>query len=196
MASACGNGQHTAPIVQLPYGFMNMWEQFHGTLHIVHVKQPTISLGTNLAHLIRDGEQYLKTLSQRKAYTLGTFLTSACIQSQFVDGHHHRLGNECIRIGKGAIEIKYDENLANNCYATSDGFFTLDGMASASVAFSMEDEDMNFTQKVYGLVTNGKLRLGIRNTTGTLNARWTLFDNFKLIFRGLSDTEGQLMFSA
>ncbi len=84
---------------------------------------------------------------------------------------------------KNVFEIKYSSNLANNCYATSDGYYTLDGMASASAAFSLTNEDQNFTQKVYGLVTDGKLRLGIRNTTGSLNARWTLFDNFKLIFR-------------
>ncbi len=88
---------------------------------------------------------------------------------------------------KNVFEIKFTENLANNCYATSDGYYTLDGMASASAAFSLNDESQNFTQKVYGLVTDGKLRLGIRNTTGTLNARWTLFDNFKLIFRAKND---------
>ncbi len=84
---------------------------------------------------------------------------------------------------KNVFEIKFTENLANNCYATTDGYYTLDGMSAASVAFSLKDEDQNFTQKVYGLVTDGKLRLGIRNTTGTLDGRWTLFDNFRLIFR-------------
>ena len=90
--------------------------------------------------------------------------------------------NEFSKPVKNVFEIKYDENMANNCYATSDGHYTLNGMASATTAFSLEDELLNFTQKVYGLVTDGKLRLGIRNTTGTLYARWTLFDNFKLIY--------------
>ena len=84
---------------------------------------------------------------------------------------------------KNVFKIKYTENLANNCYATTDGYYTLDGMASASAAFSLDDEEQNFTQKVYGLVTDGTLRLGIRNLTGSLNARWTLFDNFHLIYR-------------
>ena len=84
---------------------------------------------------------------------------------------------------KSVMEIKFTENLANNCYSTQDGYYTLDGMASAAAAFSLDDEKQNFTQKVYGLVTDHKLRLGIRNTTGTLNARWTLFDNFRLTFR-------------
>ena len=84
---------------------------------------------------------------------------------------------------KNVFEIKFADNLANNCYATSDGYYTLDGMESASSAFSLDDEEQNFTQKVYGLVTDGTLRLGIRNTTGSLNARWTLFDNFRLIYR-------------
>ncbi len=84
---------------------------------------------------------------------------------------------------KNVMEIQFAENLANNCWMNDDGFYTLDGMASASAAFSLTDETQNFTQRVYGLVTNGTLRLGIRNTKGTLDARWTLFDNFHLTFR-------------
>ena len=91
--------------------------------------------------------------------------------------------NEFYAPVKSVMEIKFTENLANNCYSTQDGYYTLDGMASAAAAFSLTDETKNFTQKVYGLVTDHKLRLGIRNTTGTLNARWTLFDNFQLIYR-------------
>jgi len=84
---------------------------------------------------------------------------------------------------KSVMEIKFATNLANNCYSTQDGYYTLDGMASAAAAFSLDDETQNFTQKVYGLVTDHKLRLGIRNTTGTIDARWTLFDNFRLTYR-------------
>lgn len=85
---------------------------------------------------------------------------------------------------KNVMEIQFAENLANNCWMNDDGFYTLDGMASASVAFALEDDSQNFKQRVYGLVTDGKLRLGIRNTTGRFEGRWTLFDKFKLTFRG------------
>ena len=63
-------------------------------------------------------------------------------------------------------------------------------MASASAAFSLPDEDMNFTMKVYGLVTDGKIRLGIRNLdtrTNIPSQRWTLWDNFKLTYRAKNE---------
>ena len=85
---------------------------------------------------------------------------------------------------RNVMEIQFDENLSNNCYDTGNGTFTLNGMASASTAFSMDDENMNFTMKVYGIVTDGKMRLGIRNTEGSIYDRWTLWDNFKLRYMG------------
>jgi len=87
---------------------------------------------------------------------------------------------------KSVMEIQYEENLANNCWSvpgTDPQKYTLDGMASASTAFSLPDENVNFTQKVYGLVTDGKIRLGIRNLEGSKGGRWTLWDNFKLVYR-------------
>lgn len=87
---------------------------------------------------------------------------------------------------KSVMEIMYEENLANNCWlvpGTDPQKYTLDGMASASTAFSLADEDMNFTMKVYGLVTDNKIRLGIRNLEGSKGGRWTLWDNFKLVYR-------------
>ena len=87
---------------------------------------------------------------------------------------------------KSVMEIMYEENLANNCWSvpgTDPQKYTLDGMASASTAFSLPDENVNFTQKVYGLVTDGKIRLGIRNLEGSKGGRWTLWDNFKLVYR-------------
>jgi len=85
---------------------------------------------------------------------------------------------------RNVMEIQYVDNLSNNCYATPGGKYTLNGMTSASTAFSMEDEEMNFTMKVYGIVTDGKMRLGIRNTEGSVFDRWTLWDNFKLRYKG------------
>lgn len=72
-----------------------------------------------------------------------------------------------------------------NTYATPDGTYTLDGMTSASNAFSLENPERNFTMSAYGLVTDGKIRLGIRrlNTPPSNDFTWTLWDNFKLTYR-------------
>ena len=87
---------------------------------------------------------------------------------------------------RNVMEIQFDENLSNNCFATPAGTYTLDGMASASTAFSFDDEEKNFTMKVYGIVTDGKMRLGIRREGGPKekSGSWTLWDNFKLRYMG------------
>ena len=88
---------------------------------------------------------------------------------------------------RNVMEIQYDTNLADNCWTVTDSNpakYTLNGMASASAAFSLPDENMNFTMKVYGLVTDGKIRLGIRNLEKDGDGgSWSLWDNFKLIYR-------------
>ncbi|MCM1313733.1 MAG: hypothetical protein NC252_12640, partial [Roseburia sp.] len=91
---------------------------------------------------------------------------------------------------KNVMSIQYDENLADNCWTTPDGTYTLDGMNSASAAFSLEDETMNFTQNVYGLVTDGKMRIGIRQNANPAaqENRWTLWDNFKITYMGKDET--------
>lgn len=63
--------------------------------------------------------------------------------------------------------------------------FVPNGMASASTSFSLEDPEKNYTMSAYGLVTDGKIRLGIRRlTTPPSNTgTWTLWDNFKLTYR-------------
>ena len=88
---------------------------------------------------------------------------------------------------RNVMEIQYDTNLAGNCWTVTDSNpakYTLNGMASASAAFSLPDENMNFTMKVYGLVTDGKIRLGIRNLEKDGDGgSWSLWDNFKLVYR-------------
>ncbi len=93
---------------------------------------------------------------------------------------------------KNSMEILYNTNLANNCVnvGTDDEgnpLWCLNGMASASEAFSMTDESMNFTQKVYGLVTDGKIRLGIRNLENAGSYTWSLWDNFHLKYRAKNE---------
>jgi hypothetical protein len=104
--------------------------------------------------------------------------------------HSYVYLNEFASPVKNVMEIAYDTNLANNCYARSDGKYTLDGMASAHAAFALTDESQNFTMKVYGLVTEdeaGHIRLGLRNETGTNDARWTLFGHFGIRYMDKSD---------
>lgn len=104
--------------------------------------------------------------------------------------HSYVYLNEFASPVRNVMEIAYDTNLANNCYSRSDGKFTLDGMNSAHEAFALEDESKNFTMKVYGLVTEdeaGHIRLGLRNETGTNDARWTLFGHFGIRYMDKSD---------
>ncbi|MCD8236195.1 MAG: hypothetical protein LUD00_05980 [Prevotellaceae bacterium] len=90
---------------------------------------------------------------------------------------------------KNVMSIEYSENLADNCWSTPNGTYTLDGMNSASAAFSLEDENMNFTQNVYGIVTDGTMRLGIRQkeNAAAQDSRWTLWDNFKITYMGKNE---------
>lgn len=93
---------------------------------------------------------------------------------------------------RNVMEITFDTNLADNCSSFAEGegdnvvnVFVPNGMASASAAFSLPDNEKNYTMSAYGLVTDGKIRLGIRRlTTPPSNAgTWTLWDNFKLTYR-------------
>jgi hypothetical protein len=101
---------------------------------------------------------------------------------------------------RNVMEIQFDENLANQCYSPKDDKdngnattppFTLNGMKSASAAFSLDDPEKNFTMAAYGIVTDGKIRLGIRNLTGSNGSRWTLWDNFKLTYRAKDPATAQ-----
>lgn len=86
---------------------------------------------------------------------------------------------------RNVMEIRYTENLGSNCYSCADGTYSLNGMTSASAAFSLEDESQNFTMNCYGLVTDGTMRLGIRKLEGATDSQqWTLWDNFKITYVG------------
>lgn len=95
---------------------------------------------------------------------------------------------------RNVMEIQYEDGeldvLNTNTYATPDGKYTLNGMTSASNAFSLDDEARNFTMKTYGLVTDGKMRIGIRRLTAPAvnDGTWSLWDNFKLVYRAKNPT--------
>ena len=97
--------------------------------------------------------------------------------------------NEFSQPVKNSMEILYTEDLAGNCVnvGTDDegnALYCLNGMTSASTAFSKENESENFTQNVYGLVTDGVIRMGIRNLENNGSYTWSLWDNFKLTYMG------------
>ena len=101
---------------------------------------------------------------------------------------------------RNLMEILFHENLAGNCtYLGLDKdsleIYCLNGMASASEAFSMPADSLNFTMKVYGIVKpdgnsdTGSIRLGIRRLkTPPSNAfTWSLWDHFKLTYRAKNE---------
>ena len=90
---------------------------------------------------------------------------------------------------RNVMEIQFkdkelDENNTNTYHPDGTEIYTLDGMTSASNAFSLEDPARNFTMSAYGVVQDGKIRIGLRKLEGPTNAaQWTLWDNFKLTYR-------------
>jgi len=78
------------------------------------------------------------------------------------------------------------EAAIKNSYARTDikdengeTLYTPNGQTSASVFFSLG----HYSNKVYGIVTDGTLRVGIKSE-GTKNDRWTCFDNFIAYYLG------------
>ena len=90
---------------------------------------------------------------------------------------------------RNVMEIQFadkelDENNTNTYHPDGSEIYTLDGMTSASNAFSLANPERNFTMSAYGVVKDGKIRLGLRKLEGPTNAgQWTLWDNFKLTYR-------------
>lgn len=90
---------------------------------------------------------------------------------------------------RNVMEIQFadkelDEKNTNTYHPDDTEIYTLDGMTSASNAFSLENPARNFTMSAYGVVQNGKIRIGLRKLEGPTNAgQWTLWDNFKLTYR-------------
>lgn len=83
----------------------------------------------------------------------------------------------------------FSENLENNCTEVETGVYVPNGMTSASAAFSQG----KYTCSVMGVVTDGTMRVGIRNN-GTTGGRWSLFDNFRLTYRAFNaETIAQIL---
>ncbi len=90
-------------------------------------------------------------------------------------------------LAKGVANDGQLSTVTGNCYSpgsNDDGvtIYTPNGQNSASAFFSIGDYECN----VYGIVTDGNLRLGIKSE-GSVSDRWTLFDNFRLVFQGYNE---------
>lgn len=60
--------------------------------------------------------------------------------------------------------------------------YSPNGQNAASAFFTLGDYECN----VFGIVTDGTLRLGIKSE-GSISNRWTLFDNFRLVYQGYDE---------
>ena len=90
-------------------------------------------------------------------------------------------------LAKGVANDSQLSTVTGNCYSpgsNNDGvtIYTPNGQNSASAFFSIGDYECN----VYGIVTDGNLRLGIKSE-GSVSDRWTLFDNFRLVYQGYNE---------
>lgn len=98
--------------------------------------------------------------------------------------HTYVYFNEFATPVKNAAEIQFEENYGDDCYQPESGIYLVNTLTSAQAIFELEDESKNFTQTVYGLVSDGTMTLGLRNLTGTLYSRWSVWDNFAITYMG------------
>lgn len=73
-----------------------------------------------------------------------------------------------------------EEGVYSSAYTTPDGTYTPNDMASASTAFA----NGLYKNTAYGAVIDGTMRVGIRNTTGSMGDRWSIWGTFKLYYEG------------
>jgi len=67
-----------------------------------------------------------------------------------------------------------------NAYMNVDGTYTPNSMNDASGAFT----NGLYECSVYGVVTDGTMRIGIHQLNGSANNRWSIWDNFRLTYVG------------
>jgi len=89
-------------------------------------------------------------------------------------------GNSSAAITQNPIFQGNTHKSPNDAVDTStDGVYAPNGMEGASVAFSAG----RYKATAYGLVQDGKIKVGCRNS---YNSDWVLWGNFKLVFEGKS----------
>lgn len=71
--------------------------------------------------------------------------------------------------------------LVSGSKENGDALYVVNTMNSSTDAFNTGA----YQNVVKGIVTDGTLRVGIKNTTGTESGRWSLWDNFRLSFEGM-----------
>lgn len=72
------------------------------------------------------------------------------------------------------------KDVYSNAYTTPDNTYTPNDMVSASTAFA----NGLYKNTAYGAVVDGTMRVGIRNTTGSMGDRWSIWGAFKLYYEG------------
>ena len=87
--------------------------------------------------------------------------------------------NEFATPVKDIMEVQL-ETQYTGAVTVSSGLYVVNTMQGAMEAF----EDGYYENTVYGLCTDGSLTVGIRNTEGSLDNRWSLWDNFQLTYMG------------
>lgn len=73
-----------------------------------------------------------------------------------------------------------ESGVYSSAYTTPDGTYTPNDMVSASTAFA----NGLYKNTMYGAVTDGTMRVGIRNTTGSMGDRWSIWGTFNLYYEG------------
>lgn len=87
-----------------------------------------------------------------------------------------------------AVKNQMSEPLAENIYESgmytytdeNGTFYIPNSMSNFSVASSRG----MYENQMYGIVTDGKLKVGIRSLDGSVAKRWSIWDNFRLVYWG------------
>ena len=75
----------------------------------------------------------------------------------------------------------YPAKLEGDCSEVATGLWIPNSMTAASVAFEYGD----YMNSVRGIVTDGKLTVGVKSPNGSTSGRWTIWGGFTLAFAGL-----------
>ena len=90
------------------------------------------------------------------------------------------LNNEYSPVANEMNGAVSDPDIFSNKWQTPDNTYVPNDMSNASLAFSRG----MYMNSMYGVVSDGNIKLGIRNTTGTMGDRWSIWGTFRLYYEG------------
>ena len=131
----------------------------------------------------RGSEAWSTWLNQSVSYVkespVSVYLNA--MQTPFVN-----IFSEAITDNSIFVSGNYDTFVDNN----NNTFYAPNDMATAANCFASWSEvnegQRMFTQKAYGLVTEGQpLRIGVKGASNQHDDSWVIFDNFKLVYKGM-----------